>query len=283
MFHALAQRRTLEGAGRDLGVGVATVHRRVAALEEALGVRLFVRGKLGHERTEAGELLFARSSEIADLIGAVTHEIGGRDTEESGTVRITTTQSAADFILLPQLPSFRSSHPRLILELDAMPEVVSLIDERPSISLRFRRPERGDYSIRKLGDKSCSLYASKALKASLDKAGHPPDFHSAPHIAWTRRYKGIALAAYSTTHFSSPPAAVLGSMNAHLDAARTGVGIAHLPRFVGDGIVGLLDLLPKSQTITLRGWLVIPRTLRHMTRVDIAADFVAAAFEAAPD
>ncbi len=281
-FHALAERRTLEGAARSLGVGVGTVHRRVAALEEAIGARLFVRGKSGHVRTEAGDRLFEQSSEIAAMLGTAQHEIGGRDADLRGSVRITTTESAADYIIVPQVASFREAFPHIVLELDARPDVVTLVDERPSIALRFVRPERGDFTLRGLGQKSCSLFASEPLHRELVRENPDGPWRTAPHIGWSGAFHNISLAKFSRKYFASPPSFVVGTIHAHLEAARAGLGIAHLPRFVAGQASDLIDLMPGEQTVSLSGWMVIPRVLRHMARVDVTASFIADAYAQAP-
>ena len=274
-FHSLAEHGNLERAARQLGVGVGTVHRRVATLEAELGVRLFVRAKTGHSLTDAGQVLHARSTEVNSIFNDVRHQLGNRDGMLSGPVRVTTTQSAADYILLPRVAAFRRKHPSVSLELEALPEIVSLIDERPSVALRFRRPQRGHVTVRRLGALSCSLFASAELAETIDGFGGQRTLRDLPYVGWTREFRDIGLARELSTWFAGPPAVAVGSMNGQLSAALAGIGVAHLPRFVAQSTLGLVDLRADEQTMSLEAWLVTPLVLRHVRRVAVVTDFVA--------
>ena len=65
VFLAVARAGQILGAGRRLGLNHATVSRRIASLEEALGTRLFRRLTTGSELTEAGQLFLAMAERIA--------------------------------------------------------------------------------------------------------------------------------------------------------------------------------------------------------------------------
>lgn len=273
VFCAVSAAGNLTSASVRLGVSASTVHRRIVALEESIGAQLFVRTKSGHALTEAGSALEAHASTIESVVHELHREIAGRDYELSGAVRISTTQAAADYILLPAVPALRVAYPNISLELESLPEVVSLMTSEPSIALRFQRPQRGDYSIRKLGELRCSLYASRRL---------PPRSRAQPrelaHIGWTRQYRSIGLARWLEGFYGDrPPALAVGTMQAQVSAARAGLGAANLPSFIAAAEPDLVDLLPGEGTITLAPWLVVPRSLRSTARVEVVTEFVAGA------
>ena len=270
VFAEVARCGNLTAAATELCVSVSTAHRRIVSLESALGTRLFVRKKTGHELTAAGRALTERTAVIESAIHDVQHSIAGQDVELTGAVRVTTTQTAADYILLPAAPRLRERYPGIRLELEALPNVVSLVDEEPSIALRFLRPRRGDVSIRKLRDLRCSLYASRSLAG--DASVSPRQL---PFVGWSRQFRGIALARWLSRFYGTrPPAITVGSMQAQLGAACDGLGVANLPSFIAEK-EDLVDLLPDSKTLALEAWLVVPRAIRHIARVAVVADFIA--------
>ena len=88
IFLAVARAGQILGAARRLELNHATVSRRVAALEGALGARLFRRLTTGSELTAAGERFLDIAERMeADMIAARS-EVAGDRAEVTGTVRI---------------------------------------------------------------------------------------------------------------------------------------------------------------------------------------------------
>ena len=88
IFLAVARAGQILGAARRLELNHATVSRRVAALEDALGAKLFRRLTTGSELTPAGERFLGVAERMeADMIAARS-ELAGGDEAVSGTVRI---------------------------------------------------------------------------------------------------------------------------------------------------------------------------------------------------
>ena len=272
VFHLLATTGNLTTAARQLGVSSSTVHRRIAALEESLATQLFVRRKSGHDLTSAGQALQSHAAEVEAIVRSLHHEIAGRDFRLSGTVRISTTQGAADYILLPRVAEFRARYPDVHLEFEADPNPVRLEHEQPNIALRFHRPQRGDVVIRKLGEMPCSLYATQALSDAYQCS---PGGGDVPYVDWTDRFRRIALSTWLRQAFDSrSPVLRVGTMQAHVEAARHGIGVVHLPRFIAADYPELIDVRPNDGTCTLTSWLVVPRAIRSSARVAAVISFV---------
>ena len=91
LVRAVGEAGTLTGAARRLGVDHSTAFRRLGALEERLGVRLFERARNGYAPTPAGEATLAAAERILGDLGELERRIAGEDLRPSGTVRVTTT------------------------------------------------------------------------------------------------------------------------------------------------------------------------------------------------
>ena len=112
IFLAVARAGQILGAARRLELNHATVSRRVAALEEALGAKLFRRLTTGSELTPAGERFLEIAERMeADMIAARA-EMAGEGEEVSGTVRIGAPDGFGVAYLASRLGALTAQHPR---------------------------------------------------------------------------------------------------------------------------------------------------------------------------
>src|SRR5438045_2736640 len=87
---ALRRKGSLASAAKSLGVTKATVSRRLTALEQAAGARLFDRKPMGLELTIAGKELAAAAEEMGQALGSVEARVASAsDAKPTGTVRLT--------------------------------------------------------------------------------------------------------------------------------------------------------------------------------------------------
>ena len=106
-FLELSRCGSLSGAARRLKVDRNTVARRVASLEEALGLTLFERGPQGWTRTAAGDELAALASRVEENVLALARHADAADRDVAGTVRLTTATHVCAQLLVPALPLLR--------------------------------------------------------------------------------------------------------------------------------------------------------------------------------
>ena len=144
---AISRGGTLAAAARLLGVDDTTVARRLAAMQEATGTRLYRRLADGTlQLTTAGKRTALHAERIEREIGALDGALKGADDAVSGTVRITSVPIIVNHILVPAADSLLQRHPKLQLELVADPRDLSLtrraITFVPPVFGRARRKAR---------------------------------------------------------------------------------------------------------------------------------------------
>ena len=100
VFLAVARHSRLQTAGRTLGLDPTTAGRRIAALEAALGAKLFDRSPEGYALTEAGRGLVEHAQAMESVAGAAAEEIGGHADRLSGTIRIGAPDGASNYLLV---------------------------------------------------------------------------------------------------------------------------------------------------------------------------------------
>ena len=113
---AVFREGTLSGAARRLGVTHSTVFRRLGAIEEQMGARLFERFRDGYVPTPAGETAAAAAARLEDEVLTLERRLSGQDLKPSGMVRITTTDTLGT-ILMRYLPAMRAAHPEIQFEI----------------------------------------------------------------------------------------------------------------------------------------------------------------------
>lgn len=262
-FLALARTGSLSRAARTLGVDRNTVARRVAALEEELGLPLYERGPQGWIRTAAGEELAALASRVEEDVLTLARHADARDTAVAGTVRLTTTSHVAATLLAPALPSLRERHPGLVLELAVNQRPFDLTRREADLAVRMGRPRESGLVTRKLSDVAFRLYASPAYvgrRRAVDLAadgfvGFDESLASAPQERWLAR-----VAPDRRVVFRCNSTAALQA------AAGAGVGVAVLPCFIADRDPRLVRL-EGPEPVPHELWLLVHGDLRRTPRV----------------
>lgn len=270
-FLELCRAGSLSAAARRLGVDRNTVARRVAALEEALGLTLFERGPQGWARTAAGEELAGLAGRVEEDVLAVSRHADARDRAVQGTVRLTTAMHLAAWLLAPALPALRARHPGILLEVAADQRTFDLTRREADLALRMGRPRDTGLVARRLSPVAYGFYAgrgyARAGRGQVDFAadlflGFDDTLAAVPQERWLAR-----LAPERQVVFRCNSTAAL------LAAARTGLGVAVLPRYLADAEPGLARL-DGPAPVDHELWLLVHGDLRRAPRVRAVIEWV---------
>lgn len=266
-FAALARHGSLSATARALTVNHATVARRLAALEQALGTKLFKRRPSGYELTTAGR----RALEAADAMEGAATALSRLEPEKTlaGLVRITATPSLAEIFLIPRLVALQRQHPMLDLEVTAERRSVSLQRHQSDIALRLVRPERGELRARRVVDLVYRFYATPAWRDRL-RSGAAPCFvgfdeagAQFPEALWLARRFGNARLALRCNDYVG-----------QIAAARAGYGVAVLPHFLAVGDPALVEVRLLEQAPPRELWLLTRHDVQKTPRIRVVADFL---------
>jgi DNA-binding transcriptional LysR family regulator len=275
---AVKRAESLTGAAKALGIDHSTAFRRLNALEARLGVRLFERLPGGvYEATPAGERMAASAERMEDEALALDRDIMGQDHRPSGRLRVTSSETLAYRVLTQHLAAFRQTHPGIVVELVIDNRVLSLSRREADIALRPMRPKEGDLWGRKLADVAWAIYGSRtyfdANGGALSSQG-ALDGHAL--IGWEETTVGIQAADWLNR--VAPVEAFAYRTNSLVNqfvAAKTGIGLALLPCYLGDGDADLARALP-DPVPELAGelWMVTHADLKRTARVRAFFDLV---------
>ena len=158
---AVSREGTLSGAARKLGVTHSTVFRRLGAIEEQMGARLFERFRDGYMPTPAGETAAASAARLEDEVLALERRLSGQDLRPSGTARITTTDTLGA-ILMRHLPAMRASHPEIQFEIAISNAMANLTRREAEIAIRPMLEPPEILVGRRVADIAHAIYGSRA-------------------------------------------------------------------------------------------------------------------------
>lgn len=114
---AVAQERSFTKAAAKLGVSQSALSQTIGELEARLGVRLLTRTTRSVSPTAAGERLLQTAAPRLEEIEAELAAIRELREKPAGTIRITSTEYAADVILLPKLAKLLPKYPDIKVEI----------------------------------------------------------------------------------------------------------------------------------------------------------------------
>jgi DNA-binding transcriptional LysR family regulator len=142
---------TYAGASAHLRIDETTVGRRLARIERTLGIRLFEAVDGLRRPTAECEIVVAHVRAMAGHVAEI-----GRVAESriglSGRFRIASTNAVAEEILSPHLTRLLSAHQGLTVQLLTSSENVKFSRWQADLAIRLRKPDKGDFTIAKLGE-----------------------------------------------------------------------------------------------------------------------------------
>lgn len=166
-FHGVATHGGFSSAARNLRVSVPQLSKRVARLEEDLGVRLFKRSTRVVSLTDEGKSLLPKVTTLLEDIGDLESTFEA-NRALSGVIRVTAVPFLAQRVLIPVLEKFTKLHPAVKFEIDLSETMVSLVETNVDLALRIHHePKDTSLVYRKLFANELVLCASPAyLKAA---------------------------------------------------------------------------------------------------------------------
>ncbi|MGP6085995.1 LysR family transcriptional regulator [Antarctobacter jejuensis] len=169
VFLAVARDESLSAAGRRLRMDAATVGRRVARLEEALGAPLFAKSPQGYALTEAGTRLVGFAEEAEQAASQASEAMQGRAEGLSGQIRIGAPDGCANFLLPRVCAQIAEANPDLDVQILALPRVVNLSRREADLAIAVSPPSAGRLVVQKITDYRLHLAASDEYLSA-----HPP-------------------------------------------------------------------------------------------------------------
>ncbi len=155
-------------AGRALREPKSKLSRRVAGLEERLGVRLIERSSRRFRVTDVGQKYYERCRAMLAEAERAETIVAEAQSEPHGLIRMSCPTGLVESIS-PIVTQFLERYPKVRLQLVAVDRAVDLIEERIDVALRVRAALDSDASLtmRSLGNSTRILVASPQLASRI--------------------------------------------------------------------------------------------------------------------
>lgn len=223
-------------AAADVGIGQPSATKLVAQLEKQLGSRLLHRSTHGVTPTEIGALYYEKCKLIAHHLEEAETVAALLQSQVQGGLRISTSVAFGRRVLVPLVMRFMKLHPQLQIELNFEDRYVDLVEQGIDVAIRMGPLADSTLGARYLGANPWVLVASPEY---LEKRGEPsvPADLAAHEALIYSTVQGDARWHFTGNDGLTVQVPVKGplrsnNLSALLAAARGGMGVAALPRYV---------------------------------------------------
>jgi len=225
LFEAAGRNLSFKKAAEELFLTPSAISHQIKALEENLGIELFIRLTRGVQLTPAGKQYLGVVQKVFQTLDKGTTSL--KQQFSSTSLRITTFTTMTNNVIIPNLSLFQTEYPEFVLDIDTKSQVVDLRYDDFDLALRLGDGNWPEFITEKIFDLQVTPLCSPAFaeKHQLNKISQ---ITSTPliHISnmptnwqkWATRF-GIS-------NIESSSNLNLGSYDAAIQAAHQGLGLA---------------------------------------------------------
>ncbi|ODT83603.1 MAG: LysR family transcriptional regulator [Pelagibacterium sp. SCN 64-44] len=282
IFHTAAESGSFTHAAEKLGMSQSAVSRQISALEDDLGLKLFIRHARGLVLTEVGEQLFRTAHRMHWELQQVETQMSESQDVPTGPLIVTSTVGIGSTWLSSRLDEFLKLYPLIQVELRLNDAELDLAMREADVAIRLHRPNQSEMIQRKLFTVHNHFYASSAYVAEHGMPNSPDEIDNHRIISFGEpvpSYLGdINYLERMGRPDSNPRRAVLkvNAIYGMLQACQAGIGIAMLPAYVTETAGGLVRVLPEIELPAYEAFFVYPPALKNSKRVGVFRDFLVA-------
>src|SRR3954471_17271243 len=246
-FTAVAETRSFAAAARQLRSSHPTVGRKVAVLEDQLGIPLFARSNEGLSLTSQGRKFREHVDAMALAALRAEAAVSAAGAQARGVVKLSIGATLASHWLMPRLGPFLRAHDHIQLEIITHPFPASV--RRREADIVLRPADSGDENLigRRVGRLGTGFYASRDYAARRRLPERRDEWKGHSIIGFADRASNERLAGWSDA-ITRHGTVVLrcSSQGDMLSATKAGLGISALSCFVGGDDPDLVRVAPQK-------------------------------------
>ena len=253
VFAKVVEAKSFSKAARRLGMPVSTVSRRVAELEDQLGVRLLDRSTRNLRLTDLGSEVLEHAQRSAEASEAVQNIVSNRQSSVSGTLRLSAPPNISNTLLSPLVTAFQASYPNVRVQILIAERFVDHIGDGVDIAFRLGALKDSSLVARRILTYRHQLVASPDYLKDCKSPETPRDLLSHRLIAFSysrpeSRWTFVHVNGRDEETLTFQPHLSMNDFAGLTPALITGGGIGDLPPVVQPELMRdgrLVEVMPK--------------------------------------
>lgn len=281
LFVVAVEHQGFSAAAKQLNLPKSTISKRVAILEQKLGLILIHRSSRSFVLSEAGKLFYQHAKNAVDEFRYAEENLLMQQQEPSGIVRLSASVPVAQYILSDCLPELAERHPKLLIQLEVTDRYVDVMSENFDIVIRSHFQSLADSGLiqRVLSHEDIIAIAAPSYLAKVAPIYKPQDLVNHDGLwsdtqmnPWHFQHRlGEKCSVRPNIRFMANETEVLKG------AVKRGIGIALLPEAfctqeLSDG--SLVNVLPEWYAGRVTTSLLMLTRRGLLPSVNITADFL---------
>jgi DNA-binding transcriptional LysR family regulator len=245
VFVRIVEAGSLSAAARFLEMPKTTVSKRLATLEQSLGVALITRTTRKLHVTDAGMSYFERCQSAMRGLEQARVELSSSSEHPSGKFKIAAPVDIAHCVLPRVIDAFVARHPGVTVDLRVSNNVVDFLDEGIDLAVRAGPVRDSSLVGRRFIELTANVYASPDYLRRRKGALRPQDLSSADFIAYSTMRRLELLRGRSSVKIDVNPTVVVDDLQTVKELVALGTGVGWLPDFLAqtDG-AGMVPAVP---------------------------------------
>jgi DNA-binding transcriptional LysR family regulator len=288
LFAEVGEQGSFSAVARAHAQSPSAISKRIASLEDRLGVRLLTRGQSGVALTSEGRALYARARRIAEGVEEAEAEMRALSNRPHGVLRVASTPAFAKAQIIPGLPDFMEATPGLAVSMDLTDAEIDFAAQDIDVAVRFsEQVDDPDIITRRLASNNRVLCAAPSYLARAGTPQNPEDLarHNCLRLSTVARWNDWGLVGANGEPVPIDGGFEASTADAVHAAALAGLGVARLSTYlVGADIVAgrLVRVLPDYAQSDSSIVAMYPDRRNLSPNVRAFIDFYAARFAANP-
>lgn len=283
VFARVVEASSFSEGARRLKMPSSTVSRRIAQLEDELGVHLLERSTRSLRLTDAGSALLQHAQKSVELNDAVENIASNHVTNVSGLLRLAAPPSISDSLLAPLVNAFQAAYPDVRVQILITERIVDHIEDGVDLLFRIGALRDSTLVARKILSYRHRLLASPGYLKRHKPPRSPQDLLQHRLIAFSRwmpenRWHFLHTNKRDTLTLHFQPYLSINDYAGIAPTLAAGVGIGELPPLVRPELVAkgkLVEVLPNWRLRTFDLWLLHPGNRNLPRSVGFFKEFAA--------
>ncbi len=275
-FLALAEKHTLIAAAAELEVSHTTVLRRIKAFESQLGAQLFTHSPDGYKLTNKGLELHKHANSLKTSVDSITRSVVGADSEISGKVTLTTTDTIGYQLMPDILARLTTKYPELQIELLIQNNITDITRLEAEIAIRTGFNPPPDLIGKKLGKLKFCICASAEYLKQTPVDHFPDNLQQHRFITLSSKFDKAVFYQWLLNQIPAGRSEIVadGLMSA-LQLCRKGCGITALPEYLVSRDPCLVPIDSNEPAPTNDVWMLSHKDLRNSAKIKALKEVLA--------